>query len=754
MALDPEKLAKYWEENPDALAKAIQDNPEAWGITPTTATQTPQLTPEEQFMLNNGVPMEVILAGRDQTVDNSWLTDAGYTPDDLPDFPDNSQYIKDSNNTYAAFNDVKTLEDLINITSGLGPITPATPIADFGNPITPTYTPVADAAIKSAAANDIELVKKGNGERFVVADLGIEDTQEYLDALSKNGLLPELPKGYDGWEVHRKADGRIIISPNEPDPNLASQLFPVIVTTGITAGLGAGAGIVAAPLGPAGAGAVSGAVSSASGQQILTGDIDTNNLLLSTVEGAALGWITDWADRTLKDIEEARKAGEAVENIPISADTVESLKAATDAVEEAEKVGTPITIGSVLDPKTINDLRITYEEANKLPNPFPTNEEIAKEGGQETNVPPETGVNPNPAELEGVYNPDGSINQEALKDYLDSIGVDIDILPGLDLEGDATQGGEDEGKSADTGTEGEGAPSDPDQEGDTGSIPDEIGGGGQDGIVANQIYEAILRAEDPELKDKLIKEYEIYTGEEFDPNNPPDPNQVDSPTQGDEAPTDLPPGYRWVIMDGEWVLVKEDPEDTEEDDGLILGPGARPPGAPGGTGDDTDGVDGGGGDNQGGSGDDNSGTGDTGGGPGSDPDSDSDGGGTVDDGGPGPGPGTGDQGDGPGDGGDGGDDKDKKDDDGDKAIQTLLALLAGGSRRLRIPRETELVEFTDPYDFTSIFRNPEQEARMIRPQESKETEERRRKILYKLGENDTVDTERSWALQELLRSLR
>ncbi len=99
-----------------------------------------------------------------------------------------------------------------------------------------------------------QLVKKGGGERFLVADIGLGTTDTYLNALTDAGLLPESPTGE--WEYHRKKDGMLSISPLEPDKNntiLEDYGVPALGVA-LTAATGGA-------LGPIASGALGGAVS-------------------------------------------------------------------------------------------------------------------------------------------------------------------------------------------------------------------------------------------------------------------------------------------------------------------------------------------------------------------------------------------------------------------------------------------------------------------------------------------------------------
>ena len=252
--------------------------------------------------------------------------------------------------------------------------------------------------------------------------------------------------------------------------------------------------------------------------------------------------------------------------------------------------------------------------------------------------------------------------------------------------------------------------------GNTGGNTD-TGDVGNDSVVDYQLWEAVGRAGSAVFRDQLIKEYEDYTGKKYDPNNAPKPNQTDT-SQGEvdpganegtpEEPTDdLPAPYYWDFVDGEWVLKQGNAPDGTD------------------TGTDTENTGG----DEGGTGDTDTGgtvavpttgTGGTGGGSG---------GGT----GGGNGRGNGD-GDGDGDGKDG-------DGPGSEELINMLLGLSGG--RGVIPAESDW-EPSDivPYDFASIFRDAEQEARFLRPFDSKEIAARHSKILHamqnggKLSESD------------------
>ena len=56
--------------------------------------------------------------------------------------------------------------------------------------------------INQALGSGSELVKKGGGERFLIADIALGTSDAYLDSLTGAGLLPESPTGE--WEFHRE----------------------------------------------------------------------------------------------------------------------------------------------------------------------------------------------------------------------------------------------------------------------------------------------------------------------------------------------------------------------------------------------------------------------------------------------------------------------------------------------------------------------------------------------------------------------
>jgi hypothetical protein len=100
--------------------------------------------------------------------------------------------------------------------------------------------------------------------------------------------------------------------------------------------------------------------------------------------------------------------------------------------------------------------------------------------------------------------------------------------------------------------------------------PDNTGGEDSDrsgSIVARQLHEAILREGDPTLRDKLIGEWERYTGREYS-----DDFYDDNPYKGDEERT--PIGWRWIPGDnaegGMWYPVY-DPSEIPSDGSYVQG---------------------------------------------------------------------------------------------------------------------------------------------------------------------------------------
>jgi len=142
------------------------------------------------------------------------------------------------------------------------------------------------------------------------------------------------------------------------------------------------------------------------------------------------------------------------------------------------------------------------------------------QGGSNTAVDP---VGASEATLTGLYNPDGTLNREALADYWESQGVSNDIirLPGMTISDEAQAAADRAAQAAadvaagddgvTTGTEGG-------FNGEVFGLPTT-----DDNVVSRQLHEAILREMNNggELTPSLIEEYERYTGEAFDPNSPP-----------------------------------------------------------------------------------------------------------------------------------------------------------------------------------------------------------------------------------------
>ena len=187
-----------------------------------------------------------------------------------------------------------------------------------------------------------------------------------------------------------------------------------------------------------------------------------------------------------------------------------------------------------------------------------------------------------PSIFGGATIPQVQAAQDALRDAVDNydsrIGaVDVvgpDGLPTVLHTGDKAGGGSSGGGGGSSNAAPKPSSSVP--SGDTSNTPnsrEEIPEGDESSILGRQMHEAIERATGP-LRGSLIEEYENYTGEEYDPNNPPgttrdntrqDPEYGNERATEEEPPTDdLPEGYEWVLRNGDWVL-KAPTQDAQDE---------------------------------------------------------------------------------------------------------------------------------------------------------------------------------------------
>jgi hypothetical protein len=170
--------------------------------------------------------------------------------------------------------------------------------------------------------------------------------------------------------------------------------------------------------------------------------------------------------------------------------------------------------------------------------------------------------------VEVVWNPSGG------SDGSDGIVVnvpDYSADPDDESGGDSADGGADSEGGTEGGSDGG---SDSDATDDTDSTTDDLGGNDDlDGgdIVGRQIDEAIRREQDPEVRGRLIDEWEKYTGRVWD----------ESVKYPDAAPTPEPEitGYVWDAIEGVWSPVYGDYDPATSGDGVYQ-QGNEPPTGP------------------------------------------------------------------------------------------------------------------------------------------------------------------------------
>lgn len=157
-----------------------------------------------------------------------------------------------------------------------------TPLLNFGSEQANTaIRPLVDQYItpdQITASND----------RYSVPDLGLsdKDTQQYLNYLEQQGLLPDT-NGM-GWEVHRSKDGSLSVSLDEPETSALETAFKVGVPLAISLGTGAGVTGFLSNLGvnAIGAGA-GGAVAGEFTTQAIRDDFSLEDLASAGITGAA-----------------------------------------------------------------------------------------------------------------------------------------------------------------------------------------------------------------------------------------------------------------------------------------------------------------------------------------------------------------------------------------------------------------------------------------------------------------------------------
>ena len=230
---------------------------------------------------------------------------------------------------------------------------------------------------------------------------------------------------------------------------------------------------------------------------------------------------------------------------------------------------------------------------------------------------------------------------------------------------------------------------------------------------------------DPEFSVYGEDEYPAVIGEDYSINEEDIGGGGEDPT----PPTDdLPPGYIWVLVNGEWDLQKtSDQPDGGDPDGADDGTGSGNEGDGPGSGDQDDG---------GGKVPD----GPDGKGPGEDDD--------------GPGPITGFPGEGPGGDGTGGDGEDTGDDDGpdQDMTGTFLNLLMGGQQPAPppAPEEKDPTEI-DFYDWEGIFRHAAQEAKYPRPYDSPQKRRAQQEILNMSRKDGKLPTGAARGIVDLMQ---
>ena len=144
---------------------------------------------------------------------------------------------------------------------------------------------IVQNAIDRANNAGINLVENVGGDRYRIADIGLNVTPEYTDALTTMGLLPELD--FRGWEKHRGGDGTFSISYHEPETVFADTLFKSIVPAAVgmlTTGA-LGGGLVA--------GALGGGTSATFGSVASGGGFDPEEIAKGALTGAASGWLSE-----------------------------------------------------------------------------------------------------------------------------------------------------------------------------------------------------------------------------------------------------------------------------------------------------------------------------------------------------------------------------------------------------------------------------------------------------------------------------